>query len=694
MIPGNLQYNTAVDSSIERVPTSGGFPSLGGFPNSGIYIPSYNSINQIMLAPQYAGKVQFYEALGKYSQNQLKQRLAEAQSLEYQQAAIGINQAMKQASDQYLQSNPDGNGYTEFVTKTHKDLLNTSIKNASSSEVKQRLQMFGLQSSYDWANQAFQTQNTRQTAFNSQRTQNNIQSIINQVRSNPKNYLSLRKLFDETLEDSTAFIKDPIKKNEIKQKSLQTFIYSYALGTCDEHPDNAPTMILGSEFTNNLDFNHYEHLMNYAKGVKASAQAQREKSQKELMKSQKLYRSSIINEIKYKILTGAITPEEIIATPDLDDLSKQVLVNKLYTTNRKKNEDDKVYQAIHDAFQSGQSLDIFSEKAQEKWLNTIYVSETTRARTEGAEFTLPQLAMYARSCTHPMTQFTASIKSAITSKNKMEMLKGAEAYNIVAESSPVVVSQMPNRIINAINYINGQIAYGQDIGQTLEEAIKIIEKTDEYVQDKIDKYIDDADKINSVTKRLFRERPDEFFNRRVYDDVGITNKSIFIKDINNAMRGAIMGGAKDDDDIIKQSVARLNKIYSVTTINGFQQKMRYPPEKLAGGMELYKIKSNIGKIIQNTVDKNIKNGDNLLAPSINCDQNGMLLKNNNGYFFITIKEGKHNFKCIATLEPVDQGKYIIKYKYKNAQFILNDPNIKDSLYAPKIITIKDIINGQ
>lgn len=687
---GQLTYNTSINTAIEKVAQA---ERLDAMPSSGVIIPSYSSINQIMMAPQQDGRIQFMDALSKLGAQYVKKRIADNQALEYQKAAINLTQTLKNASDQFLNNTQDGNGYTEFITETHKNLLNSAIQNASTSDVKKQIQAWGHQSAADWANRAFQKQNELQTAYVIRQNESNVQTLINQVRANPKNYNSLKKLLTDTINQATSSIPDPRKRIAIAGDTMSSFMYSYGLGMCDEDPYMAQVQLLGTEFTSGMKPGQYQALMNYCTGQISARKRQQEKEQKFFANAKAQQRMDQVTNLMIKIALGEVTPEQVLATEYLTPKERLKLIEKSQAQQKKVTDFLKNNAIINDRIQNNQSLLGIPDKHQEKWFDDFVVAQKNKLAAENQKLQLSKLAEVAKNCTAPLKKLTTEIKHQMLSGDTESMLDAAVAYDTLSKESPNTLVHLDDqKIINACLTLAREIGYGNNIYKVAETITQDLTKLDKTNTESRNKILYGADAIKKVADRLETDTEAGWFETGNPPHLNTPKSSpFFIREARAALYGAIIGGAKTTESATNLAADRLDKMFPKTDINGFTERMWNPPEKLLGSnMPKMVIKQKIGTLIDAAVSSAIKGGDPILAGSANI-VNGRLNPKNIGKFSIDIKDGNKKKSCTAFIRaiPGEKGKYNIVYTDGDSDFFICNPN-SNSLFDPVVISVDQL----
>lgn len=690
MIPGHLTYNTAIDTATERVAQA---ERLDAMPSSGVIVPSYSSINQIMMAPQQEGRVQFMSALSKLGSQYVQKRIADNQALEYQKAAINITQTLRTASDKFLSQTQDGNGYTEFITETHKSLLNDAIKNASTSDVKKQIQSWGMQSAADWANRAFQKQNELQTAYVIRENASHVQTLINQVRSNPKNYNSLKTLLTDTINQATSSISDPQTRQSIVGDTMSNFMYAYGLGMCDEDPYMAQVQLLGTDFTSSLKPGQYQALMNYCTGQISAQKRQQEKEQKFFANAKAQQRMDQVTNLMIKIALGEVTPEQVLATEYLTPKERLKLIEKSQAQQNRVNKFLQNNIIINERLQNNQSLLGIPDKDQEKWFDDFVVSQKNKLAAENKKLQLSKLAEVAKNCTAPLKKLTTEIKNQMLSGDTEAMLDAAVAYDTLARESPNTISAFNDqKIINACLTLSREIGYGNNIykvAETITQDLTQIDKENTKVRNNI---LYGANAIKAVATRLETDTEAGFFQSKDNPHLNTPMSSpFFIREARAALYGAIIGGAKTTEVASNLAADRLDKIFPKTDINGFTERMWNPPEKLLGSnMPKMILKQKIGELIDSAVSSAVQGGDPIISGSSNII-NGRLNPKNMGKFSIDIKDGNKTKTCKAFIRsiPGEKGKYNIVYTDGTSDFFLCNPN-SNSLFDPVVISVDQL----
>lgn len=587
------QFNLREDVSVEASRDKG-----NKTPQSGIYIPNYQGVNQVLHKAGGDGEIAFYDALATESSKKIAEYQAVYDNLELGNLFTGYNAEMMKGTRDLQMNNLTGQGYMDSVVALQQQLSQKYESMASNEEVRNKFKLNSLNSLSETANSAFRDQLAITKAYSINQTNLNTQKLKNQLTLNPDMIASIKEQHDTVVETMRPVLP-AIEFEEYKKKEDQNFLYSYGMGLIKRSPSQAQQLLAGKEFISGLSSEKYTQLQKFALREEASRLKAQRRMEKDLEKIRD--QEAQIGMMKVKIAKLAKTGEDqqMIAEYEQRGIFRELEVKKLelFQAQQDKHEEKENRQnfLIDDAIKNNYpcSPEVTVEAKQKHFYAAVNAENQKRAGSKENPLTLMEQVEILKSNSNgyssPMPRFGAYLDTIIRSggnTDNTERFKDAclaihgeqnlTALKGVSEEcfdfSAMAVAMLQNsRDMNqvkklAAEYFDPKHSNMQEIYQKRWRELKYGSAQLETRNDALDKFLKKAgfaldthwygDKVPNINRNSMREETYTILKR------------IFLRTGSIAMSEATTAYV-------------LNAMYGETEINGVKQFMEYPPEKVS-----------------------------------------------------------------------------------------------------------------
>lgn len=233
-------------------------------------VPVYSGVRQILVQSGGAGAVGFMNVLAAVGQKAVTEQQALYDKMELSTALSDADKEFQTESDQWLQENVSGQGYTDWATNKYDEISKKYVDNASSS-VRDNMKVIFLTRKNSIANSAFMQEKELYTGYALNQTQMQLNQTMNEVALHPEQADSLRIKFEQQLTNMQHILAGQ-KYEQYKQQQIQNFVYRQGQGTIDKRPNVADTLIRSEYYSQSLDPNRYASLLREAEHAKQHAE--------------------------------------------------------------------------------------------------------------------------------------------------------------------------------------------------------------------------------------------------------------------------------------------------------------------------------------------------------------------------------------------------------------------------------------
>jgi hypothetical protein len=552
-------------------------------PESGVYIPNYRGVNQVLYRAGGDGVVAFGDALAANSRKELEEHQYVYDNLELTSAMVDVNEQMNRDSMRYIRENPTGRGYQQYISGQYKKYTDEAIGKASNTRVSQHLQIFAKKGLGDWSNKAFEKENILLTSYALTDNAQKKEIYLNQLRINPDNVESLMEQYSAVI-STLSGVLPASEYAKYQKESLMEATYSYGMGLIDKNPYAAQRLLKGEAFVKGLSPEKYDYLLRHSATAIKSDERKRYRLEKLSLQMEK--NSQTIN-YKYAvdaIEAGAYT-HKMAAEEDVSELQRaqlHVLINK-----QEREEKEKEKEKLEVTTRVSEQIPLVG---MSKRLQTEAYREMVRQQKE----TRGSPTIMDRARTAVTMNATEQIDDLVIDIEKlMNNGSGEEAVG-----AAFALNYLRDRNVNIVKGIGSQYKYFADEvernvvfeGTEARNSKEVVEKarsaylspiTEQQIKDNkaaYNQYIRmERAIINEITEDFRQGRFIGGYELPFLKSLHSSLERELRMDASRYIKEAFMSGARGDN--VKESVkASLKRIYKLTDINGQKQYMKYSPE--------------------------------------------------------------------------------------------------------------------
>jgi len=370
---------------------------MSSIPKLGVFIPSYDSVNQVLSNPGGNGTISFLQALAGMSEKHMAEQQTQYDAMEVSDTLLSVNAKFKQKDEEFMQNalSTGGKGYTEFVTTTYQQLADEALQNASNADVKQRLALVFNNKKADLSNNAVMAEKNMYSAFVLSTTEPKINEVLNNAVKHPSQFDSLSAELMTHLEPLKGLVREDEYLRIVKDKTQQ-LVYSVGIGQIDNNPELGEKMLEGEIFKQ-LPPEAFNRLHKYAE---SSIQAQqRQRKLDEALALNLVSKAQDQRIWNYKL---AIARGETTAVPDIEkdtmitDLQRTKLL--LYAEEHKirKDKDIETQEQINKAKESGEIVDFRKKDLDDDFLRWKTKENENRLTSSTPELSLTEQIEYVK----------------------------------------------------------------------------------------------------------------------------------------------------------------------------------------------------------------------------------------------------------------------------------------------------------
>lgn len=488
-------------------------------PSTGVYIPNYKGVNQVLYQAGGNGQIQFMTALANMGQNYMEQQQALYDKMEVAKSVASADIQYRQESEKFLRENPTAKGYTDFITAKYDEIFQASMAQASNANVKNSLQMMFTSRKADIANNAFQKEKEIYTGYATSETTNQLSAICNEVMVNPGEVASLTDKYSQQL-SSMENIMSSVEYEKYKTSKMQEFVYSYGLGLINKDPYTAQELVKGSGFSESLAPEKFHQLQILARGEITYRMRKAKEYNKMVQMEQLKQQVATCDELYGKMVLGNCSEADIKGA-DISNKRKLELLEKLKNVNAKR---DKA--ADHET-QIAKALDDkdhrLSKNVTNKEIEDFAVDYFEGEMKKGTPLSLAEKAQYFQNHKNVYSFAIPSFENAVYHDLKKELdpnkILGACVVIQGSENCPAMKNIAKDRSAKDFS----TWVYELYKGAKNLDAIKIardewFQATPQTIKDNEEKW-KEITKVTRFGKDNKRELLSEFYKDNGYDDI-------------------------------------------------------------------------------------------------------------------------------------------------------------------------------
>lgn len=352
-----------------------------GLPKTGVYIPNYRGVNQSLSNPAGQGRISFLSALANMGAKYVEEQQSLYDNMEISQSISNVDLSYKQESEKFLNSNPSGKGYTEYITSKYDEITSLALAQSSNVNVQNKLQQIFNIRKADISNNAFQAEKQMYTGYAISTVESNLNSTINALTLNPSQVSSLSVEYNQQVE-SMQNILSASEFEKFRAQKQETFLYSYGLGLIKNNPVDAISLVAGSEFQKGLSPKLFNNLQKQAELELKHQQYKANESEIMLQKAIAHEHLSTFHKMQVGIDLGSVSEGDIVAS-DLEDVYKHKLLKQLNNYHSKKTKENEVNTLIDECIKNNVNNFNLTPNDKSKYLNQYFSNEDEKRLASG-----------------------------------------------------------------------------------------------------------------------------------------------------------------------------------------------------------------------------------------------------------------------------------------------------------------------
>jgi hypothetical protein len=280
-------------------------------PQARIYVPNYHGVNQVLAESGGQGEVDFYSSLARQSKKTLEDFIAVNNEITSINNMIDAQASTDKDAREYLDSNPKGEGYMQFVTSKYKEHVQQAIESAQDPEVQQKIKLYSVKNMQNLSNSAMKIENELRTAYALAQTEENRAALLVQLRRSPDLVESLAGQY-ESISQTIQKIA-PLEYAKHQNSLRDDFAMTYARGRIDKDPDQALSMLNTQALGNQLSQEKLSQLKKEAESEIAYREAQLKQKEREEEHIKNQIAATFISSIRRDAVFGIGNPMRKIA---------------------------------------------------------------------------------------------------------------------------------------------------------------------------------------------------------------------------------------------------------------------------------------------------------------------------------------------------------------------------------------------
>ncbi len=363
----------------------------GRMPDSGIYIPEYKGVNNVLLKAGGKGAITFLDALGAYSSKAMAEQQAVYDKIEASSLISDVDQNYRSQYRNFVDNSPEGSkGLTEFATGTYDSLAEEAVKKASNSNVGNFLKSYFTGNKADIANNAFKEEKENYTGYALNKVSVGMNETLNKILIDPDRIAGYsNEYFVKASTMEHIYSKADFEK--FKTQSMNRLGYTYGIGLIKKDPYTAKELLKGEYFVKNIDAKHLGKLNTMADAQILHAETlayRRENAGKKAVKS---YERGVLKDFELGFLEGTKGPMDI-ENADVSEMTKKEMRVKYAKVMKSQDKQIKVNEEMGDALTDKRPANVSSNKKAKYFMEHITAAEAQ----SGQPMSLTAKVQYAK----------------------------------------------------------------------------------------------------------------------------------------------------------------------------------------------------------------------------------------------------------------------------------------------------------
>jgi hypothetical protein len=598
----------------------------------------------------------------------------------FNEAIIKATESTARASEQWIQSNPTGEGYSGFVVGFWNKQIKDLAKSSPNREVSELVKLHGESAMPDMMLSSLHQEKQLRTKYLSSSIEQNKQAILSQLISNTDLVSPLRLQYEQQLEAIRGVLSAG-EYEHYRSEGMDEFGKTYGVALIQRDPRGALAQLERSS----IDGIHADTrlaLMEHAKHAVHAEEVRRRQSA-ELESNLQLANGSLKTAM---LLAQAATGRGTQASTDSTEISSsnQQMIRRLMD-----------HMDIHRTSQLKGLHDVLDTMSQNRPLYGYSHSAVNRAYdfmiSSNPEFTLVEKAQIAVSmqANTRIDNLTSDISNALQfSNDPQKVVNGCQAFRLLQDSNPKLIGG--NGIDKRLEYFSTAV-----LNQTLNEGENSTNLKESIYRNRRIFFEPLTKEVEGVRRKEFNDFAKEGVNSIVANVLDYEWEHLFSEEYSSNQektldkatlgtlttdayrisRAAMMSGT-DRQTAKATAINWLKRNYGRTVLNGKHpmQVMKYPPELIYPEHNKNIFVNEMAEEAQRLVlanmeefgdDSEVKLDGNIYEttsskkylPDIDYSRNGMK---------ILVRIGSEYQKVRVKIEsdPLEKGLYYLYYEFE------------------------------
>lgn len=506
------------------------------------------------------------------------------------QATLEFNQAYQQRSEQLRdeEGNPTFGTLTSDVSRIGSEVMAKHANGIFNPEVRQQFEQSFQSQVYNKQIQSQSLARSQQLQFTRDNVYGGIESLSNSAKTddmiNSDDYISkVNTIVDDALANGVVSPAEATKLKDSTEKNIRGFHIAQFI---DKAPNDA-LVALQQKTPDELGLTPEQHQSAIKQAERqvdfnARKQKQVDNEEKAKLKQQQINRYS---ELQTDLARGTLSEASVMREMEQDKISfsqGQKLIRDVLKQDSKILSAQRVGLEIDKSITSGEPLYRFSTKQ----VGDHYMKQVKVAEQGGEPLSLLDKAKLAQRYNGAVAPFSKEVSAYITGSDDGKAIEAMEAFSHVAKTQPEAVSSNidPKSRAMANVYNSFVSSTGMSPNDALAMARNSVIEADDVVRRERSKQFRSArtrkdgelslDIIKSELADAFDQRLGPGGEPNIPDDV--INRIMPVLEQSYIATG-------DANSALATTTQYMQSLYGVSAINGDDELLLFPPEKLIGG---------------------------------------------------------------------------------------------------------------
>jgi hypothetical protein len=591
----------------------------------------------------------------------------------FNEAIIQATGNTNKASEDWIQNNPTGEGYSQFVTEYWQHQITDLAKKSPNQEVQEMIKLHGSAAMPDMISSSLHQEKQLRIKYLDGSIEQNKQAILSQLITNPSLESPLKLQYQQQIE-AMGEVLPPADFQKYKTNAMDEFGKTYGMALIQQDPFGARSLLQKGKIEG-LDAGTRLALIEHANHAVHAAEI--------------LNRQNAAIEKNMQMANGAIKTATLLAqaatgransastdSSEVSDPNRKMLRNVMSSMDALKTSDLQKIHGVYDAMAHNRPLYGLSHDE----VNRAY--DFMISNNSGKEFTLvekAQIAVAMKADTR-IDNLTADIANTLQySNDPSQVINGCQAFRLLQDTNRQLLGG--DSVDSKLEYFTTAI-----LSQTLHEGANTHNLKDTIERNRRIFFEPMTKEVEEIRRHTFRQfvansnindivtdlEDSHFWNNNV--DIDSSTKITLTTDAYRVAEIAIMNGA-DEKTAGKIAQNWLSRNYGHTSLNDrkYKQLMKYAPELVYPGHSKNVFRNEMAYEIQKIVKANMKAMGNDTEVKLEAP----LYDNPSGKkYFDDINYSRNNMTILAKLgneykkvrvkiesDPMHKGLYFLYYEY-------------------------------